>query len=127
MVWLIDSQFIKSDRYYYDVDKNIIYGKEQYTKPYFHEVRHLKDHINPLYAKWSLEFAVFGELLAFMLPIFILITQIFCPIQLRTSAYLSFLGLYSVYSAFIFQEELRADIYAYFKHGEYKNGNQRKH
>jgi hypothetical protein len=126
VVRLNEVKFIKADRYYYDVDKNIIYGKQQYTKPYFHEVSHLNDHKNKLYAKWSLEFAVFGEFMAFLLPIYALLTQIFCPIQLRGSMFLAYLCVYAIYSAFIFQEEIRADIYAYFKHGEYKgrhNGN----
>lgn len=37
-----EPKFIKSDRYYYDVENKIIYGKKKYSYSYFHEYSHYK-------------------------------------------------------------------------------------
>ena len=108
-----EPKFIYSKHYYFSVDKNIIYGEEKYSRLYFHEISHYKDHQKENYKHWSNQFSIMGENLAFFFIPFILITWLFCRTELLGAIWLSFLALYSIYASFIFQEEIRAEFFGY--------------
>lgn len=99
-------KFVKSNMYYFNVENNIIYGKEKHSFSYFHELSHLKDHQNKFYRKFSLFMSFYNQ---FAVYLFIFAILSFVLINSSTLLYL-FLVYYSIYASFIFCEEIRADI-----------------
>ena len=99
--------FIKSDKYYFDVDKNTIYGKEYKSRQYYHELSHFQDMSKKWYKKLNYLFDVYVQIFAFIYLIGFL-TLFFSYIF-----YLQITFMFLPYAVFRVQEELRAEIYAY--------------
>ena len=110
-------KFVESNNYYFEVENNTIYGREKYSSLYFHELSHYIDHLNPLYRKTSMFFSFYGQNLAFW---FISIMFLFF-VSSRLYFITFFLTCYSIYSSFIFTEELRAMYNSYIWVKKWKN------
>lgn len=95
-----DPKFIYDKYYYFDILNNTIHGKEKYSYNYFHELSHYLDHKKKIYNEISIAMHQYIQGLS-MFGFFIM--------YIDTTAFLFFFGVYSLW---VLQEEIRADIFA---------------
>lgn len=105
----------KGEHYFFDVENNQIHGPKKYTRTYWHEVSHFKDHQKGWYKHLNLLVQWMNQ--TFALTVCLMgVYGIFN----HSFAWMTFLNgvgiLFIPYCIFSFQEELRAEIYSFFKY-----------
>lgn len=101
--------FEKAKSYYFDVDKETIYGKVQFSKSYYHELQHYRDYKLSWYRKLNDFFDMYVQFYSYLFVLAFL---------LKFTASLTYLQItffFLPYALFRVQEEVRAYIYAWKK------------
>lgn len=106
-----EPNFIYDNKYYFDVDTKTIYGRKKDSFSYRHELSHYKDHCNKSYRRINHLIQLVNQTAALFFSTALIVSLL--------TAGNTFHLIYCIGYAFIpyclwsFQEEVRADIYAW--------------
>jgi len=115
----MEPMFIQTEakHYYFDIHNNRIYGPRNDTRTYWHEYSHFRDYSHKWYQNINIRIQMLNEITA---SIFIgcLITVLFIDNRVEQFFMLAkIIGvMFMPYCLFSFQEEVRAEIYGYFRY-----------
>ena len=114
---MIKPDFVYSNKYYYDIYNNRIYGKEKNSHNYHHEYRHFLINKISIFQKLNFLLSEFTQFILIMIPIYFLIfLNDSYMVELGKITFISMLFFIGV---FVLGQEIDAEIYAIRK--TYKN------